>query len=173
MWALDDARARLLDVSEAIHKLEGRPDLTWYPTLRGSHNKVRGGLPDTSRPVILREGDEHYTGDGRPSYAREYQRRMEGLTAIRTELERAIAAYEGVLATWSPEKYPVTGVAPRQETVHLSREITHPRLGKYTGIGCRACRPGGTTAALPKTTDPAGVTCRRCRALLGLPAQSE
>src|SRR5579863_2198955 len=66
-WALKRARERLAVTERRLAELATHPDLIWYPTLKGSYNKVRGGLPDMSRPVTLRQGEDvPYAGDGRP-----------------------------------------------------------------------------------------------------------
>ena len=169
-WALDRARAQLDNVNAELQRLTSNPDFTWYPTLRGSHNKVRGGLPDTSRPVVLRYGEEvGYAGDGRPTYAFEHKKRVSAATDIKNELERAITEYERVLATWSPEKYPTTGAPKKVETVHMATPRKHTRLGEWEGILCRSTKPGYASDKLVKTKDPAEVTCKRCCALLGMP----
>lgn len=168
-WALEKARTRLASVDEELRRLAGNPDLIWYPRQPGSYNKVRGGLPDMSRPVTLRPGEDvPYAGDGRPTYAWEHKRRVADQEAIKTELERAIDAYEKVLATWSPEKYPVTGAPGKIETTHMAMPRKNIR-GEWTGILCRSTRPGYASDKLPKTDDPSKVTCKRCRAALGLP----
>jgi hypothetical protein len=161
-WALDRARARLASVSEELGRLAGNPDLVWYPT-------TLRGLPDTSRPVTLRHGEDAYASDGRPSYAREHKRRVAGQEAIRSELERAIAAYEDVIATWSPEKYPTTGAPKKVETAHMATSRANKRGDAWTGVLCRYTRPGYASDKIAKTDDPGKVTCKRCRAALGLP----
>lgn len=169
-WALERARARLDSTESELVRLAGNPDFTWYPRQIGSYNKVRGGLPDMSRPVTLRhDEDVAYAGDGRPTYASEHRRRVVEQENIKAELERAIAAYEKVLATWSPEKYPTTGAAKKVETVHMAMPRKHTRFGEWQGVTCRFTRPGLASDKLAKTTDPAKVTCKRCRTLLGLP----
>ncbi len=168
-WALDHARERLVGVDQELLRLAGHPDLTWYP--RVDYNKVRGGRPDLSRPVTLRHGEDvPHAGDGRPTYAYEHRRRVAEQINIKNELERAIREYERVLATWSPQKYPVTGAPKKAETVHMAMPRKHTRLGEWQGVTCRFTRPGYASDKLVKTTDPAKVTCKRCRALLGLPA---
>jgi hypothetical protein len=168
-WALDKARGRLAIVEARLAELATYPDLTWYPTLRGSY-KVRGGLPDTSKPVTLRHGEkETFTTDGRPSYAWEHKKRVAEQTNIKDALESAIAEYERVIATWSPEKYPVTGAAGKVETVHVATPRKNSRGQEWIGILCRYTRPGLASSKLAKTDDPSKVTCKRCRAALGLP----
>ena len=169
-WARENANERLARVNEDLHRLAGNPDLTWYPTAPGSHNKVRGGLPDMSRPVVLRQGEDvAFTGDGRPTYAWEHKKRVAAQTNIKTELEKAIAAYEKVLATWSPEKYPTTGAAAKVETVHMATPRRNSRGEIWTGILCRFTRQGNASNLMKKTDDPSKVTCKRCRTTLGLP----
>lgn len=164
-YALDRARARLVSTEEELARLATNPDLTWYPT---SYKGGRG-LRDVTRPVTLRHGaDVGFAGDGRPTYANEHRRRVVEQENIKAELERAIAAYEKVLATWSPEKYPTTGAEKKVETVHMAMPRKHPRFGEWQGVTCRFTRPL-PSAKLAKTTDPAKVTCKRCRSLLGLP----
>lgn len=168
-WALDDAQKRLARVEAELQRLAGHPDLTWYPTLSGSYNKVRGGLRDTSRPVTLRHGDEGYVSDGRPTYSWEHKKRVTEQENIKNALERAIAEYEKVLATWSPDKYPTKGAAKKVETTHMATPRTHTRYGAWTGVLCRYTKPGFASDKLPKTNDPSKVTCKRCRTALGLP----
>lgn len=169
-WAIKDARDRLERVDAELARLAGNPDLTWYPRQPGSYNKVRGGLPDMSRPVTLRHGENvAFANDGRPTYAGEQRRLVAVQSNLKNELERAIAAYEKVLATWSPEKYPVTGAPKKVETIHMEMPRKHTRYGAWTGVLCRFTKPGYASDKLPKTDDPGKVTCKRCRAALGLP----
>jgi len=171
-WALAGARRELAKTEGMLADLAGHPDLIWYPRLSGSYNKVRGGLPDMARPVTLRPGaDIPYSSDGRPTYAGELKRRVAIAESQKRELERMIDAYEKVLATWSPEKYPVTGAATKIETTHLAIERRHPRYEKpWMGVTCRFTRPGHASDKLAKTTDMARVTCKACRKAIGLPA---
>lgn len=161
VWALGIARDRLGHTREALAKLAEHPDLTWYPTARG--------VPDLAHAVVLRHGaDVGYAADGRPTYANEHRRRVTDLTNIEQELLRAIAAYEKVIATWKPA---AAAAAPAKvEMVHMAMPRTHTRFGEWQGITCRFTRPGYASDKLVKTTDPAKVTCKRCKAQLGLPA---
>jgi hypothetical protein len=169
-WALGNARTRLAAVNEELHRLAGNPDLTWYPTAPGSYSKVRGGLPDLSRPVVLRFGEKAaYSNDGRPTYAWEHKQRVAAQDRIKAELEKAIAAYEKVLASWSPDKYPATGAAAKVETVHMATPRRNSRGETWIGILCRFTRQGSASTLAKKTDDPSKVTCKRCRATLGLP----
>jgi hypothetical protein len=169
-WARARARDQLVATEQRLADLAGNPDLTWYPRLSGSYNKVRGGLPDTSRPVTLRPGEDvPYAGDGRPTYAHEHRRLVSEQTSIKHSLESAIAEYARVLASWSPEKYPVTGAAKKVETEHMATPRKNIR-GEWTGVLCRFTKSGYASDRLPKTDDPSKVTCKRCRAALGLPA---
>jgi hypothetical protein len=163
-WALDDARDRLDATNKSLRDLDANPDLTWAP-------RDRRGLPDFTKSVTLRHGaDVPYANDGRPSYAHEHKKRVAELDAIKRELERAIAAYEKVLATWTPEKYATKGAAAKVETVHLARERKHPRYAApWTSVACRLTRPGYASDKLKKTTNPAEVTCKACKKILGLP----
>ena len=171
-WALGVARDQLLRTADRLRELAGNPDLFWYPRERGSYNKVRGGLPDMARPVTLRYGEDMtYVGDGRPTYANEHRRKVVEQTNIKDELEGAITAYERVLAGWSSEKYPTIGAPTKVDTVHME----HPRVfrgsfGPVTEVGvlCKGLRAMRVQHFL-KTSDPAKVTCKRCRAALGLP----
>jgi hypothetical protein len=165
-WALGNAREKLTSVNDELAHLATNPDLTWYR--RVDYNKVRGGRLDLSHPVTLRYGeDEPWSTDGRPTYANEHRRQVTAQTLIKDELERAIAAYAKVLATWAPEKYPVTGAPKKVETVHMERPITNRRGETVIGTLCRSMRRG--RAHVTTTSDPAKVTCKRCRAILGLP----
>jgi hypothetical protein len=164
-WALGKARDRLATTDESLRELDANPDLIWAP-------RDRRGLPDFTKSVTLRHGaDVPYASDGRPTYAWEHRRRVAELTNVKSELERAIKAYEGVLATWTPEKYAVKGAATKVEIVHLARERKHPRYAApWTSVACRLTRPGHASDKLKKTTNPAEVTCKQCKKLLGLPA---
>lgn len=167
-WALGRARGRLVEIDRQIDDLATNPDLIWYPKISGSYNKVRGGLPDFSRPVTLRHGqDVPYAGDGRPTYASEHRRRVADFTNVKNELERTIDAYEKVLADWAPQKYPTIGAPAKVETVHMERAVTTSR-GEIIGTVCRGVR-AGRSAFMAKTCDPSKVTCKRCRSALGLP----
>lgn len=170
-WALGHASAQLDRVNEALDKLAGNPDLTWYPNIPGSYNKVRGGLRDMARPVVLRHGEKDVTfaSDGRPTYAWEHKKRVAAQTNIKTELEKTIATYEKVLASWSPEKYPTTGAAAKVETCHMATPRRNNRDETWTGILCRFTRQGSASNLMKKTDDPSKVTCKRCRTTLGLP----
>ena len=166
-WALGHARERLSSVEEELRKLSGNPDLIWHPT-------DRRGLPDYTRSVTLRPGEDvQYAGDGRPTYAGELKRRIAKQEALKGELERAITEYERVLRTWTPEKYAVTGAPKKLETVHMEMPRRNSRGDAWTGISCRFTRSGSASNLIAKTNDPAKVTCKRCRALLGLPALSD
>lgn len=165
-WALDDARARLVRVNAKLDELAANPDLTWYP----KRYDVRGGRLDLEHPIVLRHGDEYVsTRRGAPSYANEHRRRVAEQEAIKAQLERAIAEYERVIATWSPEKYPTHGAPQKIETRHLATPRTNSRGEKWTGVACRFTKQGYASSKLAKTEDPAQVTCKRCRASLGLP----
>lgn len=174
-WALDSARGQLLRVEDRLQELAGNPDLIWYPPLRGSYNKVRGGLPDTSRPVTLRYGEDvprldihdPFGVSGRPTYANEHRRRVAEQTQIRDALECAIAAYEKVIGSWSPSKYPTTATAAKADVVHMERPVKTIR-GEIIGTLCRGVGRGRGVSAT-KTADPGTVTCKRCRGALGLP----
>jgi hypothetical protein len=169
-WALNNAIDRLAANERQLSELESYPDLIWYPRQRGSYNKVRGGLPDLTKPVTLRRGEDvPYAGDGRPTYDGEHKRRVTALLYVKADLERAIAAYEKVIATWSPEKYPVTGAAGKVETTHMATPRRNSRGEEWTGVLCRFTRSGYASDKLAKTTDPSKVTCKRCRDKLGLP----
>ena len=117
--------------------------------------------------------DVQYAGDGRPTYAGELKRRIAKQEALKGELERAITEYERVLRTWTPEKYAVTGAPKKLETVHMEMPRRNSRGDAWTGISCRFTRSGSASNLIAKTNDPAKVTCKRCRALLGLPALSD
>lgn len=165
-WALGNARGRLATVETELARLAGNPDLTWYPdTYQGGRR-----LKDFKHPVTLRYGGEEvaFAGDGRPTYAWEHKRLVSEQEHIKRELERAIDAYEKVLATWTPEKYPVTGAVKKVETVHMATPRKNVR-GEWIGISCRSTRPGFASDKLAKTTDPSKVTCKKCRKDLGLP----
>jgi hypothetical protein len=167
-WALGFAHDQLSRTTDRLRELAGNPDFIWYPRERGSYNKVRGGLPDMSRPVTLQYGkDDTYVGDGRPTYANEHRRKVVEQTNIKDELESAIAAYERVLASWSPDKYPTIGAPTKIDTVHMERPILIRGVTEV-GVLCKGLR-AMRGQRLRKTSDPAKVTCKRCRAALGLP----
>ena len=167
-WALDRARQRLDSVNAELVRLAGHPDLTWYPR----DYKTRGGrLPDLSRPVTLRYGEDvGFATDGRPSYKWEHRQRVDQEERIKTELERAIAAYEKVIATWAAEKYPTTGASKKVETTHMATPRKNSKGETWTGVLCRFTRKGFASDKLSKTNDPGKVTCKRCRTSLGLPS---
>lgn len=163
-WALGNAREQLDATNRSLRELDANPDLTWQPL-------DRRGLRDFTKSVTLRHGaDVPYANDGRPTYAGAHKKRVTELTNIKSELERAITAYEKVLETWTPEKYATKGAAAKVETVHLARERKHPRYSApWTSAACRFTRPGYASDKLKKTTNPAEVTCKQCKKLLGLP----
>jgi hypothetical protein len=165
-WALDHTR-KLLDATNAeLERLASHPDLTWYPM-----DPRRADRRDFSRPVTLRYGEpEAFVGDGRPTYAWQHKREVAEQQARKNSLESMIDRYEKVLATWSPEKYPMKGAAAKAETVHMATPRKHTRYGDWTGVLCRYTKPGYASDKLPKTNDPGKVTCKRCRTALGLPA---
>lgn len=161
------AKERLDLAEEALRRLATNPDLDWYPdTWTG---RVR--MKDTTRKVTLVYGnDERSMGDGRPSYAYEHKGRVADQENRRSAAEQMIRKYEHVLATWSPEKYPVTGAAAKVETVHLERQRTHRRFGTWTGVTCKLTRPGVASDKLVKTTDITKVNCKSCqKKALGTP----
>jgi len=163
-WARDRARTNLDGVRSELVALATNPDLIWYPT---KYN-VRGRPLDFSKPVTLKYGEEPPYGIGAPPYAHEHRQRKVKLDNREHELERAIDAYEKVLASWSPGKYPTTGAPATVETVHMERPITI-RGETVIGVLCRGLRATRGQRLL-KTSDPSKVTCKRCRAALGLPS---
>jgi len=162
-WALDRARRSLDSVRGELATLATNPDLVWYPT---KYN-VRGRPLDLSKPVTLKHGEEAPYGIGAPSYASEHRQRKAKLDAHERELEQTITEYERVLATWSPGKYPTSGAPKKVETVHMERPVKTSR-GEVIGTLCRGVGRG-RAAFVAKTSDPSKVTCKRCRAALGLP----
>jgi hypothetical protein len=161
VWALGVARKSLEQTREELRRLETNPDLTYYS------KGIRGY--SEARTQTVRYGDEadYKPATSHPEYAYLHKQRVAEETARARELERAIAAYEKVLATWEPKQ---AGAAPAKvEIVHLAQAHHSPRFGDWTGISCRATRPSHATTQLKKTTDPAKVTCKRCRVILGLP----
>ena len=162
-WAIDNARKKLDAARAELDHLATNPDLIWYPT----NYKLRGKPLDLTRPVTLKHGQEAPWGIGAPSYDAEHRRRKATIDNRIDELERAIAAYERVIATWSPEKYPTTGAPASVEVVHMERPITL-RGQTVMGVLCKGLRAMRGQRLL-KTNDPAKVTCKRCRAALGLP----
>ena len=164
-WALDRERKFLEGTQEALAKLATNPDFTWYPT----KYDVRGGRPDYSRPIVIKHGDDSSLGLGEPSYATLHRREKVQLENNQERAEEAIRQYEHVLATWRPSKYPTTGAPAKVETTHMATPRKHARFGTWTGVLCRFTKPGHASDKLPKTDDPSKVTCKRCRAALGLP----
>jgi hypothetical protein len=165
VWALDRERTFLQQTKDALVKLATNPDLTWYPT----KYDVRGGRPDYSRPVVLKHGEEEPYGIGAPSYDRLHRAKKAMLESHERMAERAIAEYERVLASWSPEKYPVSGAPKKVETVHMATPLKNNRGETWTGILCRFTKQGYASDKIAKTDDPRKVTCKRCRTALGLP----
>jgi hypothetical protein len=164
IWALGIARGRLADREKRLAELAGNPDLTWYPTLYN----VRGRPLDVAHPVILKHGveDRGYHSDGRPTYEGQHKKLIAEQNAIKTELIRTIEAYEKVLATWAPKA--ASSAPPKVETTHLAQPRKHTHLGEWTGIACRFTRGASASAKLAKTSDVAKVTCKRCKATVGL-----
>lgn len=165
-WALERERQVLARTNETLAKLASNPDLTWYP----KKYDVRGGRLDLSRPTVIKYGDEPAFNSPAPSYASLHRQETAKQENYRDMAERAIAEYERVLASWSPGKYKVTGAPEKAETVHLAADRKNNRGETWTGIWCRFTRQGFASDKVPKTSDPSKVTCKRCRAALGLPA---
>ena len=118
--------------------------------------------------MILRYGeDDPSMMDGRPTYVNEHRRRVAEQAHIRDALECAIAAYEKVIGSWSPAKYPTTSTAAKAAVVHMERPVKTIR-GEIIGTLCRGVGRGRGVGAA-KTSDPGKVTCKRCRGALGLP----
>ncbi len=165
-WALERARTYLDGTRTELAKLETRPDFTWYPT---KYN-VAGRPLDLANPVVVKHGvDPGWDTRGVPSYESLYRKRKAELDARESELERAIAAYEKVIATWSPAKYPTTGATAKVETTHMATPRKNSRSETWTGILCRFTKQGSASTLAKKTDDPSKVTCKRCRSALGLP----
>jgi hypothetical protein len=125
--------------------------------------------------MILRYGepaDVSYARSGAPTYANEHRRRVIEQINIKDALAAAITEYERVLAHWTPGKYPATGTAPKVETVHMEHPVKTVR-GIMLGTLCRGIPRGRASLTAKKTSDPANVTCKRCRAALGLPPLTE
>ncbi len=165
-WALDRERAHLDRLRAALANLATNPDLTWHP----KKYDVRGGRLDLSRPFIVKYGDEEpisYSSDRPPSYAKLHRSKVAELEGHANMAERAIAEYERVLASWSPGKYPTIGAPAKTEIVHMERPITL-RGETVMGVLCKGLRAMRGQRLL-KTSDPAKVTCKRCRVALGLP----
>ena len=81
--------------------------------------------------------------------------------------EGEIAEYENALANWAPENYPTLGAPATAKIVHMERPISI-RGQTEMGVLCKGLKAMRGQRLL-KTTDPAKVTCKRCRAALGLP----
>lgn len=164
VWALDRERLVLERINAGIADLATNPDITWYP----KKYDRRGGRPDLSKPIVVKYGDERSYETGQPSYDQLHRSRYAELANHQDMATQAMAAYEKVLATWSPEKYPTTAAASKVETVHMERPVKTLRGETVIGTLCRSARRG-RSAFLAKTSDPAEVTCKRCRVTLGLP----
>jgi len=167
-WALDRERKHIDRLNAQLAELATNPDLTWYP----KKYDVKGGRADLSRPFVVKYGDEEpiaYSSDNPPSYARLHKAKVAELESFARMAASAIAEYERVLASWSPEKYPTSRAPGKVETVHMEMPRKSTRFGEWTGILCRFTRPGYASDKNPKTDDPSKVTCKRCRAALGLP----
>jgi hypothetical protein len=163
-WALGRAHQRLEGLRGSRADLAANPDLTWYP----KKYDVRGGRLDLAKPFLVKYGDEAPFVVGRfsnpPSYAELHQGRVAELKGYERATEGEIAEYDRVLSSWSPGKYPTIGTKAKATTVHMERPITI-RGQTEMGVLCKGLRG----QRLLKTADPAKVTCKRCRATLGLP----
>jgi hypothetical protein len=164
-WALERERDYLSRTREYIETLKARPDLTWYP----KKYDVKGGRSDLSRPVVIKPGTPADYSNGAPDYEYLLKARIAEQESHARQAESAIDAYERVLATWSPGKYPTSPAPGKVETVHMATPRRNSRGETWTGISCRFTRQGWASDKQPKTSDPAEVTCKRCRAALGLP----
>lgn len=67
---------------------------------------------------------------------------------------------------------PPPSVVPKIAAVHMTRPRENSRGDTWDGIACRFTRPAESTK-LSKTAEPVKVTCKRCKAQLGLPAWGE
>ena len=162
-WALARERGVLERLNEALDRLATNPDLTWYP----KKYDVRGGRLDLSRKHVVKYGDEQQLmiDGGAPSYASLHRQEKAQLENHKDMAERAITEYERVLSSWSPEKYPTKGAPTKEATVHMEHRRKTVR-GEIVGNLCRFSRRPTFSA---RTCDPKEVTCKRCRAQLGLP----
>ena len=117
-WALDRERAFLEKTNSALATLATNPNLTWYPSKYDA--RVGRSRPDLSKPTIVKYGDEAQLSfqGGAPSYASLHRTEKVKLNNQQHTAEHAISAYEDVLASWSPEKYPTIG-APRPAREHV------------------------------------------------------
>lgn len=166
-WALERERSHLAAHEAALAKLATNPDITWYPKKYDA--RLGRSVPDPSKAVVVKHGDARDYVTGAPSYESLHRAEKTQFENYKDMAESAIAAYERVLATWSPSKYPTTGAPSKVETVHVEMPRKHSMLGEWKGVACRFTRPGYASDKLVKTTDPSKVTCKRCRASLGLP----
>lgn len=167
VWALDRERKSLAQRDEALARLATNPDFTWHP--KKYDTRLGRSITDFSQPIVVKYGADRDYSTGAPSYDSLHRTMTVQLKSEREMIERAIAEYERVLASWSPAKYPVTVTAKKIETVHMATPRKHTRFGEWEGVLCRFTRPGYASDKLVKTKDPAEVTCKRCRTLLGLP----
>ena len=167
VWALDRERSFLARTNEALAKLATNPDFTWYP--KKYDVRIGRSVSDLSRPVVIKYGAERDYSTGAPSYDSLHRSEKVQLENQQDIAESAIREYERVLASWAPEKYPVSGAPKKVETTHMATPRKHARFGEWEGILCRFTKAGYASDKLVKTKDAAKVTCKRCRALLGLP----
>jgi len=169
-WGLAQARKFLVQIQDVLAKLATNPDIIWHPSI---YNRRTGRFDlDLAHPEHVKYGDEGgLDARGRPSYASLHRKRKAEAEARERELVKAVDEYERVLATWSPDKYPVTGAAKKVETVHMATPRHNSRGETWVGILCKRFARFTRTPLL-KTDDPAKVTCKRCRTMLGLPPAS-
>ena len=166
-WALERERRFLERTRESLAELAANPDFTWYPSKYDMRTSRR--QPDLSRPVVLKHGEEAPFSIGAPSYESLHRKKKVELENRQDMAERAIREYERILETWSPAKYPTTGAPKKVETTHMATPRKNSRGETWTGVLCRFTKQGYASDKLPKTDDPNEVTCKRCRAALGMP----
>lgn len=159
--ALERVRARRAHFEGEIRTLERQPPLHWAPKLYGKP------LRDFSKQITIQPGAKRDYTLGSPSYDELHKRRVSELTAERDTAARAIANYERVIATWSPDKYPTKGAVAKVEVVHLAKLKTRGPES-YMGIACNRMLSKWKSEGAKKTEDVAKVTCKACKKTLGL-----
>ncbi len=153
-WALDGVRGWTADLTTALATHQTRPPLTWrHP--QTERDRRRGAPAPEKRE--LRPGDEADYRAGAPSYESLWRSREADLVDQIDAGKRQIQIYEAAIRDWKPCDPVPHVVAP--SLVHLAHEYRSPR-GPFIGPRCR--RPPRPNQS-QTTTNPALVTCGRCK----------
>jgi predicted hydrocarbon binding protein len=153
-YALCISTKRLEHVVEWLERLAKNPPLTWR------------GYGKNAVPVTINYGDTSSTlthSDGRPGYTYLHKQHVDEATNHARQIGEQIKAYHNVIDTYSPSKYPTKGAVKKEKTVHLAREFSNSRFGKWTGPACTLTRGKDAAAKYSITTKPAEVTCTKCQ----------